>query len=105
MTEKDISIDHFIPWSYVAHDELWNLSSTTRSINSRKSNSLPDWGFYFDRLCKIEYQSYQAVRKHVGVHKEFERCLQEHVNSMDVRQKLYRDGLSQEEFTNNLKVL
>lgn len=37
------------------------------------------------------------------MHKEFERCLQEHVNSMDVWQKLYRDGLPQEEFTNNLK--
>lgn len=36
----------------------------------------------------IEYQSYQAVRKHAVVQKEFERCLQEHVNSMDVRQKL-----------------
>ena len=22
LTEKDISIDHFVPWSYVAHDEL-----------------------------------------------------------------------------------
>lgn len=103
MTEKDISIDHFVPWSYVAHDELWNLSPTTRSINSQKSNSLPEWEFYFTRLCKIEYQSYRAVRKHAAVQKEFERCLQEHVNSMDVRQKLYRDGLSREEFSDNLK--
>ena len=22
LTEKDISIDHFVPWSYVAHDEM-----------------------------------------------------------------------------------
>ena len=33
---KNISIDHFVPWSYVAHDELWNLTPTTRSINSTK---------------------------------------------------------------------
>ncbi|MBE5919975.1 MAG: hypothetical protein E7272_09045 [Pseudobutyrivibrio ruminis] len=26
---KDISIDHFVPWSYVAHDEMWNLNPTT----------------------------------------------------------------------------
>lgn len=103
MTEKDISIDHFVPWSYVAHDELWNLSPTTRSVNSRKSNFLPEWEFYFHKLCRTEYQSYRAVRKHAAVQKEFEKCLKEHVNSMDVRQKLYRDGLSQEEFSNNSK--
>jgi len=41
MTVKDISIDHFVPWSYVAHDELWNLVPTTKSLNSSKSNRLP----------------------------------------------------------------
>ncbi|MDY5576621.1 MAG: HNH endonuclease domain-containing protein [Lachnospiraceae bacterium] len=40
MTENDISIDHFVPWSYVAHDEMWNLNPTTKSINSSKRNNL-----------------------------------------------------------------
>ena len=40
LSEKDVSIDHFVPWSYVAHDEFWNLHPTTRSINSSKSNFL-----------------------------------------------------------------
>lgn len=51
LTEKDISIDHFVPWSYVAHDEMWNLNPTTKSINSSKSNNLPDWKTYFGRLA------------------------------------------------------
>ena len=50
LTEKDISIDHFVPWSYVAHDEMWNLNPTTKSINSSKSNNLPDWDTYFERI-------------------------------------------------------
>lgn len=58
ITQSNLSIDHFIPWSYVAHDELWNLNPTTRSINSRKSNCLPDWNRYFPKLCSIEYQAY-----------------------------------------------
>ena len=41
LAERGISIDHFVPWSYVAHDELWNLIPTTRSVNSSKSNNLP----------------------------------------------------------------
>ena len=25
LTEKDISIDHFVPWSYMTHDEMWHV--------------------------------------------------------------------------------
>lgn len=98
LTEKDISMDHFVPWSYVAHDELWNLSPTTRSINSQKSNGLPEWDTYFSKLCQIEYQAYEAVWKYQSVHKEFDRCMNEHVNNEDIRRRLYRSGLSQNEF-------
>ena len=58
LTEKDISIDHFVLWSYVEHDEMWNLNPTTKTINSSKSNNLPDWETYFERLARQEYQSY-----------------------------------------------
>lgn len=33
-----ITIDHFKPWSYVASDEMWNLTPTFATINSSKSN-------------------------------------------------------------------
>lgn len=93
-----ISIDHFIPWSYVAHDELWNLHPTTKSINSSKSNNLPDWDRYFARLSKSEYTAYEAIWKYEPVHTAFDRCAKEHINSTDVMHKLYREGLSQVEF-------
>ena len=32
------AVDHFIPWSFVANDELWNLIPTNTSSNSKKSN-------------------------------------------------------------------
>jgi HNH endonuclease len=35
------SLDHYLPWSFVAHDQLWNLVPTTPAINSSKSNNLP----------------------------------------------------------------
>ena len=37
LADENISVDHFVPWQYVAHDELWNLHPTTKSINSSKS--------------------------------------------------------------------
>ena len=36
------SLDHFLPWSYVCHDQLWNLIPANRSANSSKGKSLPD---------------------------------------------------------------
>lgn len=103
LEEKDISIDHFIPWSYVAHDELWNLHPTTRDINSSKSNCLPDWNFYFDKLCCIEYQAYELTWTYDRIHEVFEKCLKEHVNNADVKEKLYRKCLTRTEYAANLR--
>lgn len=103
LTEKDISIDHFVPWSYVAHDEMWNLNPTTKSINSSKSNNLPDWETYFERLARQEYQSYQLMWKYEQIHKEFEKCAKEHINSDDIKYRVYREGLEYNEFTGQLK--
>ena len=103
LNEKNISIDHFVPWSYVAHDELWNLTPTTRSINSSKSNSLPDWNFYFPMLCKSEYLSYKLMWEYPEVHKAFDKCAKEHLNNQEIRHKLYQQGLSEREFSERLE--
>ena len=39
--EKDLSIDHVIPWSYLYSDDLWNLVYVHKSCNSCKSNVIP----------------------------------------------------------------
>lgn len=103
LTEQDISIDHFVPWSYVAHDEMWNLSPTTKSINSSKSNNLPDWDIYFDRLAKQEFQSYRLLWQYDAVHREFEKCAKEHINNDEIRYRVYRQGLEFSEFAGELK--
>ena len=37
----NISVDHVIPWSYMYSDDIWNLVLTSKSYNSKKSNSIP----------------------------------------------------------------
>lgn len=103
MSESDLSIDHFVPWSYVAHDELWNLSPTTKSINSKKSNSLPDWDEYYRKLSALEYAAYKEIWKYDRLHDSFRKCLKDHVNSAEIQYKLYREGLPFEEFDHNLR--
>ena len=34
------SLDHFIPWSYMAHDQLWNIIPTTASVKSPQSGTI-----------------------------------------------------------------
>lgn len=41
ITDKELSIDHVIPWSYMYSDDLWNLVYVHRSCNSSKSNVVP----------------------------------------------------------------
>ena len=102
LTERDISIDHFVPWSYVANDEIWNLHPTTKSINSAKSNYLPKWDTYFKKLSELEYQSYQLMYKYERIRKEFEKVKRTHLNSAIVEGRLYAPDLTREQFGNRL---
>lgn len=103
INEKNMSIDHFVPWSYVAHDELWNLHPTKKEINSRKSNHLPDWNLYFTKLCRLEYYSYEMMHNYEAVRDAFEKCAKEHLNSSEIRGRIYKKGLSLTEFSNVLE--
>ncbi len=105
LSKSDISIDHFVPWSYVAHDEFWNLHPTTKGINSSKSNGLPDWNKYFHKLCKLEYLSYQLIWTpgYERLRHEFDLCAKDHLNSEEIRWRLYKEGLSETEFSRNLQ--
>ncbi len=102
MDGSRLSIDHFVPWSYVAHDEFWNLHPTTRSINSQKSNHLPDWETYFPEFASMEYFSYQMIYQDESVKREFRNCEREYLNNADIEQRLYREGQNFTEFSNAL---
>ena len=58
---KDYELDHFIPWSFVCHDLLWNLIPSDGSINSSKNNKLPDLNFYLPKLAALQHHSIKVV--------------------------------------------
>ena len=98
MTTEDLSLDHFVPWSFVAHDELWNLVPTTRAINSSKSNDLPNWDLFFPRLCQVEYSAYQMIWQNEHIHRLFETCSKEHVNSNEAMMGLYQRNIPETDY-------
>lgn len=102
LTKINMSIDHFVPWSFVAHNEIWNLNPTTKNINSMKSNNLPDWKTYFSKFAELEYISYKMMWKYEIIHKEFRKCAEEHLNNNLIRQRVYKEGLSYRQFYDEL---
>lgn len=103
ITASNISIDHFVPWSYVAHDELWNLHPTTKAINSSKSNNLPEWNLYFPKLAEQEYSAYRQIWQNDKVHDLFDKCQNEHLNNQEIRFRLYKQGLDSVSFEGQLE--
>lgn len=72
ITDKSASIDHFLPWSFVTHDLLWNLIPTSKEVNSSKSDSLPSLERYFQPFAVAQYQAFHVVSKKSGVSKILE---------------------------------
>lgn len=57
-----MSIDHFIPWSFVLHDEPWNLAPMFRDTNSSKGNQLPDVETYLRPFCAQQFDAITTLR-------------------------------------------
>lgn len=62
LEESRISLDHFIPWSYIAHDRIWNIIPTTSKINSAKGNALPELKDYFEPYSNIQFSAFDYQR-------------------------------------------
>jgi hypothetical protein len=52
----DVSLDHYVPWSFVVHDQLWNLIPTSKSVNSKKADCLPS-SIYFDAFVNTQHRA------------------------------------------------
>ena len=61
---SSISIDHFIPWSFVLHDKLWNLVPTFKDINSSKSDKLSDLDHHLNKFCQLQADSFKLALNH-----------------------------------------
>ena len=53
LNPRKLTLDHFIPWSFVCHDQLWNLIPVSREVNCSKSNCLPSES-YLDEFIELQ---------------------------------------------------
>jgi hypothetical protein len=62
LERKNFSLDHFVPYSFVSHDLIWNLYPIDKSENSRKSNLLPSISSHFDPFYALQKEAFQIVK-------------------------------------------
>ena len=53
----DYDLDHFIPWSFVVHDQLWNLLPAHPSVNSSKSDNIPPLDRYLNPMALLQHEA------------------------------------------------
>lgn len=66
---RGFSLDHFLPWRFVTHDLVWNILPTLPSVNSSKSDHLPDLARYFNRFSQIQFNALQYMLVLRGSHR------------------------------------
>ncbi len=84
VTLQNISIDHFLPFSFVAHDQLWNLLPTTKSVNSSKSDKIPLLSQYFNPFAKIQFQAFKVNfdAKNVKILEDYSNLFNEELDNI-----------------------
>lgn len=75
-----ISLDHYLPWSFVAHDHLWNLVPTLPEVNSAKSNNLPA-NSYFDKFVSLQHRGLVISQIHLS-EQRWERYVEPFVSDL-----------------------
>lgn len=94
---NDFEIDHFIPWSFVSNDELWNLIPTTPASNSRKKDRLPNWNYY-ELFTKKQYELNNSIYQNQDLYILFNNCRRDNLNSIWSLNDLYIKGIGYERF-------
>lgn len=68
--QNSIHVDHFIPWSFVKDDKLWNFVLSCPTCNLKKNNKIPNP----DYIVKIEARNkkIQQVENNVIIQADFD---------------------------------
>ncbi len=76
------SLDHYLPWSFVAHDQLWNLVPTTPELNSSKSNNLPP-AIFFEKFVSAQHLSLRICHEKMSK-SEWSKTTEAYIDALKV---------------------
>jgi hypothetical protein len=59
----DYDLDHFVPYSFVSHDLIWNLIPSDSRSNIIKSDKLPPLDIYFESFYSMQSTAVEIMRE------------------------------------------
>lgn len=98
LEKKKYEIDHFVPWSFITNDEMWNLMPVNPSLNSSKRDRLPDWNTYFSGFAQNQFVLNQMIYKYERLAHMFRECQRDNLNSLWSMEELYIKGIDENQF-------
>ncbi len=98
----NMEIDHFIPWSFVASDEAWNLTPTFKLVNINKSNDLPDMQADLKLMARQHCIALACAEENSQLKKLLESYLNHNLNDATARVELYEKTVSETEYKDGI---
>ena len=97
-------LDHFLPWKFVTHDQLWNLVPVDSGANSSKSDQIPS-EIYIDPLAKTQRDALSIARDSVS-NAKWEKEIEPYFTGLYIKDKEALDDESwKSAFRNTLEPL
>ena len=93
-----IEIDHFIPWAFVANDEIWNLVPTFKNVYLSKSNFLPDMEKDLQKMAYEHNKAFRVAETDSRIKKLLKKYLEKNLNDMTVKMDLYTNHIEEKQY-------
>ena len=90
LTKDEFVLDHYVPWSFVGHDSLWNLVPAHPSANSSKGDRLPDKQ-YLPRLIDAHHNALTIW--HIHFRTKWKKLVESYISDL----KLTNDTLTNQD--------
>lgn len=82
---NDFSLDHYLPWSFVTHDNLWNLVPTLPDVNSSKSNNLPST-IYFSAFVAMQHKGLTISHENMKL-QQWNKYIESYITELKITDK------------------
>ena len=69
------AVEHFVPYSFVSHDLIWNLIPADPYFNGSKSDKLPPLKLYFDSFFELQKMGVDVMKEKHPRNKQLEDFL------------------------------
>jgi hypothetical protein len=63
--QDQFHLDHYLPWSFVCHNEAWNLVPVAPTVNSAKSNAIPSTK-YLSGFIDLQSRALSMAKDHLS---------------------------------------